>query len=65
MDISLGGLELMVGKIGMGEDKNQNRIGTLPHDFLVNLHQKKPLKLVVLWTVRVIIANWIAGVNKL
>ena len=65
MDISLGGVELMVSKIGMGEDKNQNIIGTLPHDFRVNLHQNNPLKLVVLRTVRVLIADWLSGVNKL
>ena len=49
----------------MGEDKNQNRIGTSPHDFRVNLYQNNPLKLVVLRPVRVLIANWLAGVNKL
>ena len=65
MDVSLGGVELFVGKIEMGEDKNQNCIGPSPHNFRVNLHQNNPLKLVVLRPVRVLIANWLAGVNKL
>ena len=65
MVVSLGSVELLVGKIEMGEDKNQNFIGPLPHNFRVNLHQNNPLKLVVLWPVRVLIENWLAGVNKL
>ena len=48
MDESLGSVELFVGKIEMGEDKNQNCIGPSPHDFRVDLHQNKPLKIVVL-----------------
>ena len=49
----------------MGEDKNRNRIGTLPHEFHVFFHQNNPLKLVVLRPVRVLIANWLARMNKL
>ena len=60
-----GGIELVVRKIEMGEDKNQNCIGPSLHNFCVNLHQNNPLKLVVLRLVRVIIANLLAGVNKL
>ena len=48
MDLFLGSVELLVREIGMGEDKNQNIIGTSPHYFRVNLHQNNPLKLVVL-----------------
>ena len=65
MDISLGGVEFFVRKIGMGEDRNQNWIGTSPHKFCVNLYQNNPLNIVVLWTVRVLMANWLAGVKKL
>ena len=65
MDVSLGGVEFLVGKIEMGEDKNQNWTSPSLHDFRVNLQQNNPLKLVVLRTVMVIIANWLAGVNKL
>ena len=65
MDVSLGGVELFVRKILMGEDKNQNFIGTSPHEFCVNLYQNNPLNLVVLRPVRLLIANWLAGVNKL
>ena len=57
MDVSLGGVEFLVGKIEMGECKNHNYIGLSPHDFRVNLHQNNPLKLVVLWPVRLLIAN--------
>ena len=63
MDVLLGGVESLVRKIEMGEEKNQNCIGPLPHDFCFNLHQNNPLKLVVLWPVRLLIANWLAGVN--
>ena len=49
----------------MGEDKKRNHIGTSPHDFHVFLHQNNPLKLVVLRPVRVLIANWLAGANRL
>ena len=65
MDVLLGGIELFFWKIGMGEDKNRNRIGIFPHDFHVFLHQNNPLKLVVFRPVRVLIANCLAGVNKL
>ena len=65
MDVSLGGVEFLVGKIEMVEDKNQNCIGPSPHNFRVNLQQNNPLKLVVICTVRVIISNCIAGLNKL
>ena len=65
MDALIGGVALLVGKTGMGEDKNQNCIGLLPHDFRINLYQKNPLKLVVLLPVRVFITNWLAGVNQL
>ena len=65
MDVLFGGVELLVGKIEMGEDKNQNFIGPSPHDFYVNLLQNNPLKLVVLRPVRVLIANWLAGLNEL
>ena len=65
MDVSLGSVELFVGKIEMGEDKNQNCIGPLLHGFCVNLHQNNPLKLVVLWSVWVLMVNWPAGVNKI
>ena len=65
MKVFLGGLELLIGEIGMGEEKNQNLIGTSPQDFHVLLHQNNPWKLVVLQMVRVIITNWLAGVNKL
>ena len=65
MDVFLGGIELFVWKINMGEDKNRNYIGTFPHNFRVNLHQNNPLKLVVLWPVRIIIVNCIDGLNKL
>ena len=65
MDVSLGGVECLVGKLGMGEDKNQNYIGISTHKFRVNLHQKKTLKLVVLRTVKIIIVNWLAVVNEL
>ena len=61
MDISIGGIFLFVWKIGMGEDKNQNRIRTLLHNFHVFLHPNIPLKLVVIWQVRAIIVNWLAG----
>ena len=57
MDVSLGGVELLVGEIEMGEEKNQNCIGPSPHDFRVNPHQNNTLKLVVLRPVRVLIAN--------
>ena len=57
MDVSLGGVELLVRKIEMGEDKNQNFIGPSPHNFCVNLHQNNPLKLVVLRPVWVLIVN--------
>ena len=57
MYASLGSVELFVGKIEMGEDKNQNCIGPSPHDFRVNLHQNNLLKLVVIRTVWVLIAN--------
>ena len=37
---------IIVGrKIGTGEDKNRNHIGTLLHDFHIFLHQKKPWSL--------------------
>ena len=49
----------------MDEDKNKNYIGTLPHDFCINLQQNNPLKFVVLRLVRVIIVNWLDGVNGL
>ena len=49
----------------MGEDKNQDCIGPSPHNFRFNLHQNNPLKLVVLRPVWVLMANWLAGVNKL
>ena len=49
----------------MGEDKNQNWIGTLPHDFRINLHQNNPLSIVVLRPVKVLMANWLAGVYEL
>ena len=65
MDVSLDGVELLVKKIGIGEEKNRNRIGTSPHNFHVFLHKKNPLKLVVLQPVRVIIAKWIYWVNKI
>ena len=65
MDISLCNVELFVGKIDMGEDKNQNCIGPLPHDFRVNLHQNNPLRLVVLQPVWLLIANWLDGLNEL
>ena len=57
MNVSLGSVELLVGKIEMGEDKNQNYIGPLPHNFRVNLHQNSPPKIVVLRPVRVL--SWI------
>ena len=40
--VRAGGIDFLVGKIVMGEDKNQNCIGPSPHDFHVNLHQKQP-----------------------
>ena len=65
MDVSIGGVELSVGKIEMGEDKNQNCIGASSHDLRVNLHQNKTLKLVILRPIGVLIANLLAGVNEL
>ena len=65
MDVLLGGVEFLDSKIGIGEDKNHNRIGTSLNNFRVNLHQNNPLKLVVLRPVRLLIANWIDGVNEL
>ena len=63
--VSIGGVEFLVRKIVMDEDKIQNYIGPSPHNFHVNLHQNNPLKLVVLWPVRLLIANFLAVVNKL
>ena len=65
MDISLGGVKLLVGKRGMGEEKNRNHIGNLPHDFHIFLHQYNPLKFVVLRPVRVLIVDWLSGAKKL
>ena len=55
MNVSIGGVELLVKKIEMGEDKKQNCIGPSPHDFRVKIHQNNPLNLVLLWLVRVLI----------
>ena len=65
MDVSIGGVELLVRKIEMVENKNQNCIGPLTHDFRINLHQNNPLKLVFLRPVRLLITNCLAGVNEL
>ena len=65
MDVSLGGIELLVRKTENGEDKKQNCIVPSPHNFRVNLHQNNLLKLVVIRPVRVLIANWLAEVNEL
>ena len=65
MDVSLDGVNFLVGKINMGEDKNQNHIGTSPHNFRVNLHQNNPLKLVFISPVRVLIPYWLSGANEL
>ena len=40
-------------------------IGTSPHKFHVFFHQNNPLKIVILWPVRVIITNWLAEGNNL
>ena len=65
MDVSPGSVELFIGKIEIGEGKNQNCIGPSPQDFFANLHQNNPLKLVVIWPVWVLMENWPAEVNKL
>ena len=65
MDVFIGVVKLLVSKIGMGEGKKRNRIGTSLHNFHVFLQQNNPLKFVVIWMVRVIIENWLARVNKL
>ena len=60
MDVSLGDIELLVGKIGMGEDKNG--IASVPRHttFMSSSTKTTPLKFAVIRLVRVLIMNWLA-----
>ena len=61
----LAAYNYLSGKLAWVKKTNWNRIGTSPHKFRVLLHQNNSLKLVFIWPVRVLIENWLDGVNKL